>query len=65
MMEGKNSMFKYTVKRLGQSLITVLIIVTIVFLLLRMLLTDYYYRRTVDEVHRGAETGTASGSRPS
>lgn len=43
MMEGKNSMFKYTVKRLGQSLITVLIIVTIVFLLLRMLPTDYYF----------------------
>jgi oligopeptide transport system permease protein len=36
-------MFKYTVKRLGQSLITVLIIVTIVFLLLRMLPTDYYF----------------------
>lgn len=36
-------MFKYTVKRLGQSLITVLIVATIVFLLLRMLPTDYYF----------------------
>lgn len=36
-------MFKYTVKRLGQSLITVLIIVTIVFCLLRLLPTDYYF----------------------
>ena len=36
-------MLKYTIKRLVQSLITVLIIVTIVFLLLRMLPTDYYF----------------------
>lgn len=36
-------MFKYTVKRLAQSLVTVLIVVTIVFLLLRMLPTDYYF----------------------
>jgi len=36
-------MFKYTLKRLGQSLITVLIVATIVFLLLRMLPTDYYF----------------------
>ncbi len=36
-------MFKYTIKRLGQSLITVLIVATIVFLLLRMLPTDYYF----------------------
>lgn len=36
-------MLKYTVKRLGQSLITVLIIVTIVFCLLRLLPTDYYF----------------------
>lgn len=36
-------MFKYTVKRLGQSLVTVLIVATIVFLLLRMLPTDYYF----------------------
>lgn len=36
-------MLKYTVKRLLQSLITILIAVTIVFLLLRMLPTDYYF----------------------
>ena len=36
-------MIKYTIKRLLQSLVTVLIIVTIVFLLLRMLPTDYYF----------------------
>lgn len=36
-------MFKYTIKRLLQSLFTVLIVVTIVFLLLRMLPTDYYF----------------------
>ena len=36
-------MFKYTVKRLLQSLVTVLILVTIVFLLLRLLPTDYYF----------------------
>ena len=36
-------MLKYTIKRLVESLITVLIIVTMVFLLLRMLPTDYYF----------------------
>lgn len=36
-------MLKYTIKRLVESLITVLIIVTVVFLLLRMLPTDYYF----------------------
>ena len=36
-------MAKYTVKRLLQSLVTILIVVTIVFLLLRMLPTDYYF----------------------
>lgn len=36
-------MLKYTIKRLVESLITVLIILTIVFLLLRMLPTDYYF----------------------
>ena len=36
-------MVKYTVKRLLQSVLTVLIIVTVVFLLLRMLPTDYYF----------------------
>ena len=34
---------KYTIKRLLESLVTVLIIVTIVFLLLRLLPTDYYF----------------------
>lgn len=36
-------MLKYTIKRLLQSCITVLIVVTIVFLLMRMLPTDYYF----------------------
>ena len=36
-------MFKYTVKRLLQSLLTVFIIVSIVFVLMRMLPTDYYF----------------------
>ena len=36
-------MLKYTIKRLVESLITVLIIVTIVFLLLLFLPTDYYF----------------------
>ncbi len=36
-------MFKYTIKRLFQSLITVLLIVSVVFLLLRLLPTDYFF----------------------
>lgn len=36
-------MLTYTIKRLLQSCVTVLIVVTIVFLLLRMLPTDYYF----------------------
>ena len=36
-------MLKYSIRRLVESLITVLIIVTIVFLLLRLLPTDYYF----------------------
>lgn len=36
-------MFKYTIKRLLQSVVTVLIVVTIVFLLMRLLPTDYYF----------------------
>lgn len=36
-------MFKYTIKRLLQSLVTVLVVVTIVFLLMRMLPTDYFF----------------------
>ena len=36
-------MLKYTVKRLLQSFITILIAVTVVFLMMRMLPTDYYF----------------------
>lgn len=36
-------MLKYTIKRLLQSIVTVLIVVTIVFLLMRMLPIDYYF----------------------
>ena len=36
-------MFKYTVKRLLQSLLTVLIVVTVVFLLMRLLPNDIYF----------------------
>ena len=36
-------MFKYTVKRLLQSLLTVLIVVSIVFVLMRCLPTDYFF----------------------
>ena len=36
-------MFKYTIKRLIQSLITVLLVVSAVFLLLRLLPTDYFF----------------------
>ena len=36
-------MFKYTIKRLLQSLVTVLVVVTIVFLLMRMLPTVYFF----------------------
>ena len=36
-------MFKYTIKRLLHSVVTVLIVVTIVFLLMRMLPTDYFF----------------------
>lgn len=41
-------MVKYTIKRLLQSVLTVLLVVTIVFLLLRMMPTDYYF--TEDEL---------------
>lgn len=46
-------MIKYTVKRLLQSLVTVLIIVTIVFLLMRVLPTDYYF--TEDQLMKFTE----------
>lgn len=36
-------MARYTVRRLLQSLVTILIVMTIVFLLLRLLPTDYYF----------------------
>ncbi len=36
-------MFKYTIKRLLQTLVTVMIVATIVFLLMRMLPTDYFF----------------------
>lgn len=36
-------MLKYTLKRLAQSFVTILLAVTIVFLLLRLLPTDYYF----------------------
>lgn len=46
-------MFKYTVKRLAQSLLTVLAVVTIVFLLMRILPTDYYF--TEDQIMKLTE----------
>ena len=36
-------MFKYTIKRLFQSLVTVLLVISVVFLLLRLLPTDYFF----------------------
>ena len=36
-------MFKYTIKRLFQSLLTVLLVISVVFLLLRLLPTDYFF----------------------
>ena len=36
-------MFRYTIKRLFQSLVTVLLVVSAVFLLLRLLPTDYFF----------------------
>ena len=44
-------MLKYTIKRLLESLVTVLIIVTIVFLLLRLLPTDYYFTSRPMQTH--------------
>ncbi|MBE6011368.1 MAG: ABC transporter permease [Lachnospiraceae bacterium] len=46
-------MLKYTLKRLIQSLVTILIVVTAVFLLLRMLPTDYYF--TEDQLMKFTE----------
>ena len=36
-------MLKYTIKRVLQSILTVLLIATLVFLMVRMLPTDYYF----------------------
>jgi len=36
-------MLKYTIKRLLQSLLTVLLVISAVFLLLRLLPTDYFF----------------------
>ena len=36
-------MLKYTIRRLLQSIATILIVVTIVFLLLQLMPTDYYF----------------------
>ena len=41
-------MLRYTIKRLLQSLVTILLIVSVVFLLLRLMPTDYYF--TEDEL---------------
>lgn len=46
-------MIQYTIKRLLQSLVTVLVVATIVFLLMRMLPTDYYF--TEDQVMKWSE----------
>lgn len=46
-------MTKYTIKRLLQSVVTVLVVATIVFLLMRMLPTDYYF--TEDQVMKLTE----------
>ncbi len=46
-------MVKYTIKRLLQSVVTVLVVATIVFLLMRMLPTDYYF--TEDQVMKLTE----------
>lgn len=46
-------MAKYTIKRLLQSAVTVLVVATIVFLLMRMLPTDYYF--TEDQVMKLTE----------
>ena len=57
-------MFKYTIKRLLQSVVTVLIVVTIVFLLMRMLPTDYFF--TEDQLmkfYTRAERRAVTGSR--
>ena len=46
-------MIKYTIKRLGQSVVTILIIISIVFVLMRLLPTDYFF--TEDQVMKWSE----------
>ena len=46
-------MIKYTIKRLGQSLLTILFIISIVFVLMRLLPTDYFF--TEDQVMKWSE----------
>lgn len=46
-------MLKYTIKRLLQSLITIVIVISIVFVLMRMLPTDYFF--TEDQVMKWTE----------
>ena len=41
-------MFKYIIKRLGQSILTIFIIISVVFLLMRLMPTDYFF--TEDEL---------------
>lgn len=43
-------MFRYTVKRLAQSLVTLLIVVTVVFLLMRLLPVEGYFGDTYDKL---------------
>ena len=46
-------MIKYTIKRLAQSVLTILIIISIVFVLMRLLPTDYFF--TEDQVMKWSE----------
>ena len=52
-LQEAGDVLKYTLKRLLQSLLTVLLIVSIVFLLMRLLPTDYYFRE--DELMKFTE----------
>lgn len=46
-------MIKYTIKRLAQSVLTIMIIISIVFVLMRLLPTDYFF--TEDQVMKWSE----------
>ena len=50
-------MAKYILKRLGQSLITVLLVVCIVFILLRLMPNEYF-----EEYKKGMEARFGAGS---